>query len=652
MNSFTSSVSSLTTAKNSSGFADDPAAPSLPVIGNMTPSRGNDTSVDLSHGGPQTPREVQFHFQLDAAQCSPIPGIPEEDGDMSSKSAFSTRKNRSSGSHLCNSRDSGSNKSSRTSARPMPDMAAFDPDAFNSSRSEDSASTASRTHPPSPKLLCPPTPVRTPAWAHCNEPPGANSIFKPQPKYSRSNSLITTKVLATCPPQVLDGRASLENSALEEEHSPNTSRDTTSANSNTIPASVPVAPFATTEGAPEDNQCDWFHDARTKSTLMPPPAFGTPAVVSMATHFEVLSTLGRGNFADVFRVRSKVDGRLYAVKRNRRQFRGKRDREKALAEVKCMQNLQNVCAETGFAHPTYCLYLLFFYQAWQEDGHFFSQTELCCRDTCRELMDAVRSQWTQSQSLYPSLRDLEAAVDPTLVTPVDGRLFPEPSIWKICHDMSAGLSHIHSRGFVHFDIKPANIFFVPHGRYGAMCKIGDFGMAGETGSSEDGQEGDQKYMAPELLSSDKKHPSADIFSLGLTLYELASSLSFFLPSEGSRWHEIRSGHHQLVVPPTRDSDLLALIQTTLHPTREKRPTAQGILAISKVASAGSTCDNFLRDYIHDIENFDRSEELRSATKQNQTPRIQSKSGRACSPAVTRKFAPSVPLIYSPEAASS
>ena len=66
-----------------------------------------------------------------------------------------------------------------------------------------------RPVPPSPQLVCPPTPERTPAWAY--------STHGTQHKYARSNSLIATKVLATCPAQVLDGHSSLENSLLDDE---------------------------------------------------------------------------------------------------------------------------------------------------------------------------------------------------------------------------------------------------------------------------------------------------------------------------------------------------------------------------------------------------------------------------------------------------
>ena len=481
---------------------------------------------------------------------------------------------------------------------------------------------------------------------------------------------------------MLDDRASLENSSLEESHSLDgqhnaqplmpplpekpSPKNHDVVNGSGVDAMVGDADDSQRDTAQANNNRreEWLRDARTSAASTVKPRRALPSVevgpvVSMATHFDVLSTLGRGAFADVYRVRAKIDGRLYAVKRNRRQFRGTRDREKALAEVRCMQRLQNICTtRPGAANVSYSLYLLFFFQAWQEDGHFFCQTELCCRDTCRELMDSLRCHWDHAKSSYPSLRQLPPPPHGDPGSPImDGRLFPEPAIWKICHDVTAGLCHIHSHGLVHFDIKPSNVFFVPHGRLGALCKIGDFGMAGEVGSSEDGQEGDQKYMAPELLASDQKHPSADIFSFGLTLYELASSLPFALPSEGSLWHELRSGRHTPDIPSCRGSDLLHLIGTMLRPSKDARPSAEAILTIGKVAEAGRSCNQFLRDYLADIDSYDRREEehqrrlsaMGGLGDDDQTPRHA--RTRVCSPSIAN-FMPPAPLLSSPEVAPS
>jgi len=82
------------------------------------------------------------------------------------------------------------------------------------------------------------------------------------------------------------------------------------------------------------------------------------------------------------------------------------------------------------------------------------------------------------------------------------RLLPEPTVWQVCHDISRGLSHIHSHSVVHYDIKPSNPFFVLNSRWGdTICKIGDFGLAGEAGAGDDGQEGDAAYMPAEALGT-------------------------------------------------------------------------------------------------------------------------------------------------------
>lgn len=84
-------------------------------------------------------------------------------------------------------------------------------------------------------------------------------------------------------------------------------------------------------------------------------------------------------------------------------------------------------------------------------------------------------------------------------------------------------------------------------------------------------------MPHELLSSWKKHPGADIFSLGLTLYELAASCSFVLPSEGPRWHAIRKGAQSLDIPDRRSHNLVSTIKSMINPNPSKRPKALDIL---------------------------------------------------------------------------
>ena len=363
----------------------------------------------------------------------------------------------------------------------------------------------------------------------------------------------------------------------------------------------------------------------------------------MTNNFNVISTLGSGTFADVYKVISKADHRAYAIKRNRRQFRSKRDREVLLSEVRCMQRVQSQMTvahdhrhsnddhqnKTGNA-PDFGMYLLFLYQAWQEDGHIFCQTELCCRDTCREMIDTIQywnpsissikfptisSLWMTPQPSHPSRehstaltwdssKNYESSGD-------GGQVVPEHVIWKVCHDICAGLSFLHSSkvGLVHNDVKPSNILFVKHPQYGPICKIGDFGMARDVGSSEDGQEGDQKYMALEMLEYGTSYPSTDIFSLGLTLYEMASHIHVTIPPDGHRWHELRCGTTNMNdFPSDRNADLINLIRRMMDPKPLYRPSADDILSISMVHDAGNAHNIFLRDYIDDVAMYEIQEE--------------------------------------------
>jgi len=625
--------------------------------------------------GSRTPDRVQIHFNVDAALCSPILGVLEGDEALQS---FHSRRDSSQEEKMPPSNldtdqslsqecgNSSTTSSKLRKLRPMPDISAFDTAtsrSASSSKQQDKSSDESTSGfdlrvPPSPKLLCPPTPVRTPAWAH-NE-------SKATPLFARQNSLIVTKVLAQCPPQVLDGHSSLESSLFEddsvsesaecwrraslsfgvldedmEEASTSVVNGVSSKkNGSAINCSTNFttdAGMAASSGPTIEVDTSFEQAKAVRRNRLSAGSGQVGSVISFATDFENLGLLGRGSFADVYTARSKLDNQRYAIKKNRIRFRGKRDRDMALAEVRTMQRLQSVCAES-LQHSvgsksmeknkhSYSLYLLFFFRAWQEEGYFHSQTELCCRESCREMMESLRAHWNFAKRKYPSLlRNLPlipAARAGSSNEDSSGRLVPETTVWKISHDVVAGLSHIHSHGIVHYDIKPSNIFFVPHHRLGAMCKIGDFGMAGDAGTTEDGHEGDTIYMPPELLSSGVKRSSADMFSLGLTLYELASSASWNLPSEGSLWHEVRSGTHVPVLPQCRSPELGQLVQAMISPDPTKRPTADKILqSVVAVKKAGARCDEFLRDYINDIDEFDRtrSVERRSSGFIGDTPR--------------------------------
>ncbi len=100
-----------------------------------------------------------------------------------------------------------------------------------------------------------------------------------------------------------------------------------------------------------------------------------------------------------------------------------------------------------------------------------------------------------------------------------GKLLPTGEVMETLAKVADALDYAHSQGVVHRDIKPANIMRLNDGR----IKVADFGIARITSQSKTATGtvmGTPSYMAPEQLAGKKVDGRADLFSLGVTLYEL------------------------------------------------------------------------------------------------------------------------------------
>ncbi|XP_025928760.1 membrane-associated tyrosine- and threonine-specific cdc2-inhibitory kinase, partial [Apteryx rowi] len=236
-------------------------------------------------------------------------------------------------------------------------------------------------------------------------------------------------------------------------------------------------------------------------------------------------------------VRSREDGRLYAVKRTLEPFRGAADRRRKLAEVRKHERVGR--------HP-HCLGLV---RAWEERGQLYLQSELCPGGPLRAPGDGDGgglASWRATAYLW---------------------------------DLLQALGHLHAKSLAHLDVKPANVLLGPGG-----CRLGDFGCLLEPGGRPgDGAEGDPRYLAPEALRGDLG-PAADVFSLGLTLLEVAAGRE--LPAAGDGWQELRRGRLPAALAAGLSPELRTLLVAMLEPEPGRRPSVEALLRTALVRRAG------------------------------------------------------------------
>lgn len=110
-----------------------------------------------------------------------------------------------------------------------------------------------------------------------------------------------------------------------------------------------------------------------------------------------------------------------------------------------------------------------------------------------------------------------------------GQLMPMPKVMDIAARVAEALAYAHGNNVVHRDIKPANIMYEPESD---QVKVTDFGIARITDSSRTKTGmvlGTPSYMSPEQLAGKKIDGRSDLFSLGVTLFQMICGK---LPFEG------------------------------------------------------------------------------------------------------------------------
>jgi serine/threonine-protein kinase len=229
------------------------------------------------------------------------------------------------------------------------------------------------------------------------------------------------------------------------------------------------------------------------------PAEKSTSRVEQIGRYRITGELGRGGMGVVYLGEDPLIGREVAVK--------------TLTEVtpELRQRFYLEARSGILSHPN----IVTIYELGEQDGNPFIAMEYISGESLENIL--------HSQKRLPVLETL-----------------------SIIEQLCAGLGYAHGRGVVHRDIKPANILVQPDGR----VTIVDFGIARLSDqplqlTKTDALLGTFHYIAPERLKGDPSDGRADLWSVGVILYEM---LSGELPFKGKDVSSLYRVIHEPYIP--------------------------------------------------------------------------------------------------------
>jgi tRNA A-37 threonylcarbamoyl transferase component Bud32 len=248
-------------------------------------------------------------------------------------------------------------------------------------------------------------------------------------------------------------------------------------------------------------------ETRTTSPGRPPDPAGVPFELPSLPDYDVLEVIGRGGMGIVLKARHRVLDRLAAIKMPlAQQLTDDADRERFLREARAAARLR---------HPNICP----IHEVGQHGQRPYLVMSFIQGETLRD--------WSQNHPPTPH----QAA--------------------RMVAALARAVGYAHEHGVIHRDIKPSNV--IVDADTGQLVLM-DFGLAKELSEqaihmTHSGQVmGTPAYMAPEQAAGKKVGPAADVYSLGVVLYELVTGR---LPFEGSVGDVLSKVQTQEPPPPRK-----------------------------------------------------------------------------------------------------
>lgn len=225
---------------------------------------------------------------------------------------------------------------------------------------------------------------------------------------------------------------------------------------------------------------------------------------SRISHFQVFEPLGAGGMGVVYRAEDNRLSRAVALKFLLPQY--------SLDAAAKARFLREAYAAARLDHPNLC--------------------------TVHEVGESEDGRLFLAMALYEG-ETLKARLGREGPLPVEDAL-------AITRQLAQGLACAHAAGIVHRDLKPANVMLLPDG----TARILDFGLAkarDESATETGARLGTVAYMAPEQVRGEAVDAQADLWAVGVVLYEMLTGRK---PFGGE--HEVAMAHailHDEPVPP-------------------------------------------------------------------------------------------------------
>jgi serine/threonine protein kinase len=237
------------------------------------------------------------------------------------------------------------------------------------------------------------------------------------------------------------------------------------------------------------------------------PDAPAPDVKPTVPDYELLRRIGHGAYGEVWLARSKATGALRAAKIVRRlSFDDDRPFRR---EFEGIQRFERISRE----HPSQLA--LFHIGRNEPAGYFYYVMELADQaPAVRRLTSKETEAQNPKSEIESEPPDVGCYSPHTLRADLEhGRLHAARAL-EIGLALAEALSHLHSHGLVHRDVKPSNVIFVK-----GRPKLADIGLVTDA-SDQCSIVGTEGYLPPEGPGT----PQADIFALGKVLYEAVTGL--------------------------------------------------------------------------------------------------------------------------------